>query len=483
MNKIFLLLICFLFNYSDLNAQFFGGLNNDKGVAFCNINQDLFLTATTRSFGQGSEDIWLIKVNDDLQFEKAIEWGGVHHDIVADIIATYDEGVVLMGYSWDAPGSRTGIVIAKYDKLLNNQWISYISGQNNDLGYGLIETKNHEFLAVGLDKSQGELGACSLIKIDENGVLKWQKFYDTPNKDIGMDVLELNDGSLLVLVNVSSFEGKISNSSDYLSEEASRFMLIKTDSLGNEIWRNYYEGDKHSFGNKIISDSSENLFVVGSSMNNLNGSFDVCLHKLDQLGSIIWRKTFGGSSYDYGNSIDINNAGEILLIGYSNYSLLNENPDLYVLKLDANGNEIWTLFFGSENSEYGNDGCFLNDGSALILGTSKSTFDGNADVLFFKTNADGMVLDTLKNTITKSDNTPLLFPNPASLEFSIFLGQNSSNETFNLILFDISGKEVLNETFNNRVVKIPIEKRLKRGMYLYTIHGLDENYSGKLIIN
>ena len=484
MYKKHLLLSYFHFiNTLIISCQFFGGINNDKGIAFCELNKGIVLTGTTRSFGEGSEDIWLVKVNEDFIYQNAIEWGSVHHDISSDIISTVDGGIVVLGYSWDAPGARTGIVLAKYDSSLSNQWTSYFSGTSNDLGYSLIQTSDNGFLAVGIDKSVGEIGACSVIKVNENGVLEWQQFYDTENKDIGIDVLELNDGSIFTLINSSSFEGKLSNSSDYLSNEASHLMLIKSDNLGNEIWRKFYGNQKHSFGKKIISDGNGDFLIVGSSLNNTNGSFDIILRKIDPSGIVIWRKNFGGNGYEYGNNITVSPTGEILLTGYSNSFTSNLNPDLFAIKTDNNGEEVWSLNFGGENAEYGNDGIFLEDGNIALLGTTKSTIDGNENILLIKTSPNGEILDTLNSSLTFNNPVPLIYPNPAFSNFNIFFGHNSSTSNFKFTMFDLNGKVVINKLFDQILGNVTIDHKIKSGIYLYEINGNGLKHTGKLIIN
>lgn len=466
-----------------ISCQFFGGINNDKGIAFCELEKGIVLTGTTRSFGEGSEDIWIVKVNENFIYENAIEWGNVHHDISSDIIATVDGGIVVLGYSWDAPGQRTGIVLAKYDSSLSNQWTSYFSGSSNDLGYSLIQTIDDGFLAVGIDKSVGQTGACSLIKINQNGTLEWQEYYDTPNKDIGMDILELEDSSIFILINSSSFEGKTSNSSDYLSTESSHLIVIKTDNLGNEIWRKFYGDQKHSFGKKIISDGNGDFLIVGSSLNNSNGSFDLILRKIDSSGTVIWRKNFGGTSYEYGNNIAVNSIGEILLTGYSNSFSSNANPDLFAVKTDPYGDEVWSLTFGGDNAEYGNDGMFLKDGNIALLGTTKSTIDGNENILLIKTSSTGEILDTLNRSLTFNNLVPLIYPNPAFSNFNIFFGQNSSPKNFKFTMYDLNGKVIIDKLFDQRIENITIDHNIQSGIYLYEIRDDSTTYTGKLIIN
>ncbi len=483
MKNTFLSLIFILANINNTCAQYFGGIKNDGGVAVFKGNSDFYIAANTRSFGHGSEDIWVIRVNENFEYVNAIEWGSQHHDIAADIVATYDSGLALLGYSWDAPGSRTGLVISKYDSSLNNLWNSYFSGSSDNVGFGIIQTKDKGFLAVGYDRSEGNFGACSMIKLNEFGLLQWNKFYDTPNKDVAMDVIELDDNNLLLLANSSSFESKIANSSDFLSDDVSKLMIIKTDNLGNEKWRKLYDGERHSFGNKIIADNEGCFYIVGSSLNNTNGNFDITLDKIDTLGNIIWHRNYGGSGYDYGNAIAINSLGEILIVGYTNSFSINENPDLYVIKTDNNGNEIWSSTYGGTESDYGNDVKFLANNDIALLGTTFSTYNGNSNILFHKMSSDGEIKDTLVKILPSTLPQPFLYPNPVTDSFYIHFFENQMFENFNLKLFDINGKIMYNEKVNSNTSPIYIPYTLRRGTYIYEISLKEKFYSGKFIVN
>jgi len=384
MTKKFIVLI-FLFSFKLSFSQFYGGEKNDKGISFCQVNKNFFLIGTTRSFGSGSEDFLILKINSELKSVWQKEWGGPHHDLVNQITKTSDNNYVIVGSSWDAPGGRTNTVLSKYDHLGNKLWLKYFGEKEDDPASSIIETHEGGLLIVGTNRARGKLGSPFLIKTDSHGNQEWERFYTIKNKSIGMDVIQPNDSTLFLLINTSSFGGKIANSSEYLSKTPSEGMLIKTDQKGNEIWRKLYPGKKHSFMNKIIYDGKKYFYIIGSTLNYTKGSFDISLHKIDAEGNTIWHNTYGGKKYDYGNSIDINSKGELLLTGTSNSFSKNENPDVYVVKID-----------GGSDSDYGNCGQFVNDSNITILGSSKSKRNVDLDVYFIKVDSSGNVLKSLQ---------------------------------------------------------------------------------------
>ncbi|MBI2279767.1 MAG: T9SS type A sorting domain-containing protein [Bacteroidetes bacterium] len=480
-------LISLLWLSSTISAQYFGGEKNDNGIYFCENNNSFYLTGTVRSFGSGSEDVTLVKVSSDYQHLYHVEWGGIHHDISTKIISISDQNLLVIGHSWDAPGTRTGGFVTKYDTAGAILWTSYFGGNDDDYIFNTIETFDKGFLITGLNRAAGVSGATFLIKINKDGVKEWEKFYDTNNNDIGMDVIECSDSSILLLVNTSSFADKIAHVSEYISNDASKIILLKTDKMGNEIWRKYFGGINHDFGKRIVTDGNNYFYFVGSSLNNTNGSFDLTLNKIDSAGNEIWRKNYGGVGYEYGNDIDMDVDGNLLLTGTSSSFTLDEIPNIYCLKTDSSGTVVWENNFGGNFSEYGNCGKFLNDGTIAVLGSSNSRNGLDFDFYFIKLDASGEVIKLLDEIISPPIDTTIqymIYPNPARTFVKITLpNEGSQEESFEFTLFDITGKIVKKEVFNQLSGTIYFDSLLSIGVYVYTIKTSMSTHKGKIIIN
>ena len=492
--KYIILVICSLGIFSSTIAQVYGGEKNDKGISFCQINKNYFLTGITRSYGSGSDDIWMLKVNSEYEvIDDYVLGNWVHYDVPSKILATSQSEIVVCGYSWDAPGTgaRGDIVLCKYDTVGNNIWTSYFGGKKNDYSSGLIETKDKGYLLTGINRAEGDRGAAYLIKVNNDGVKEWEQFYNTANKDMGMDVIQCADSSFMVLVNVNTFVGKSANSSEYLSTEATKLMIVKTDKLGNEVWRKFYGGEKFDFGSGIISNGKDYYFV-GSSMNNSNGSFDVVLYKINKEGDILLTKNYGGIGYEYGKSIDINEKGEILLGGYSNSFSSDSVPDLFLVKVDSLGNLIWEETYGGSFSDYGEQALFLSGGNNEIgfIGTS-TVMKGDkmvTDLFFIKISSDGEQktgviagLQQVSNNYTTSFNV-LVYPNPARDQFFIKTSETIIGDNI-FKLFDVAGNLIKTEQvlFNPFLVKLGTS--ISPGVYFYQLESKGSFKSGRIVLN
>jgi hypothetical protein len=478
---LFLILISSL-----IQAQYFGGEKDDKGVSFCEVGSALFLTGNTRSVGAGSEDVWLIKINEIFGIEYNIDWGGPYHDIPANILGTSDNHVLVVGHSWGVLGSREGVFVTKYTTGGCVLWTSSYSGTSSDFTFGAEETNDGGYLVTGINRGEGILGSAFLIKLNSGGVKEWVHHYDTSIKDIGRDIVEGSDLSLYLLINTGSFNSKIANSSEYQSA-SSGIMIVKTDQLGNEIWRKNYGEVNHDFSSKIIRGIDDNFYFVGSSLNNTNGSYDITLNKIDSDGNVIWRKNYGGVSYDYAYDIDIDVNGDMIITGESNSLSTNLNSDIYVIKVDSDGNELWTKSYGGLGSDYGRSGKFLSDGTIGILGTSNSKNNETFDFYFIKIDKNGEIVEMLNvDMIVASDSEAQvqIFPNPARNFVRVNLVGISVDEiSFDFNLYDITGKQVKIQRFNCSSGKVDFNSQLSKGVYIYHIKTDSNNFQGKIIIN
>jgi hypothetical protein len=130
------------------------------------------------------------------------------------------------------------------------------------------------------------------------------------------------------------------------------------------------------FPGEIVSDKIGNTFCVGSFSNNLIvsptitltsvGDKDIYIIKKDPNGNALWAKRFGGTSEDVGIGITLDKTGNIIISGrfkqtmpMGTYNISsNGGFDVFIAKLDNNGNTLWAKSFGGPNSsewETGND--------------------------------------------------------------------------------------------------------------------------------
>lgn len=172
----------------------------------------------------------------------------------------------------------------------------------------------------------------------------------------------------------------------------------------NWSWALKAGGAHFDFGSSVKLDDNGNSFVTGgfssasitfgttTLTNNLGGTPDFFVVKYDGAGSVVWAKSFGGNAYDVGSSIAVDASGYCYITGYFTspiidfgsttiYHTPSSNPNIFLLKLDNNGNVLWAKAFGgSLNSNVGRSVAAIQGGGCVIVGSfSDDTlhFDNN----------------------------------------------------------------------------------------------------------
>ena len=110
-------------------------------------------------------------------------------------------------------------------------------------------------------------------------------------------------------------------------------------------------------------------------------SDDIWLVKLDNNGNFVWDKFFGGSDRDAPCMIEASSDGYYYIIGGSTssdgditYDPYPNSGDYWVIKIDANGNKIWDKIIGGTSGEYMyNSSVYADaDGGITFIGTTLS---------------------------------------------------------------------------------------------------------------
>lgn len=104
-----------------------------------------------------------------------------------------------------------------------------------------------------------------------------------------------------------------------------------------------------------------------------------------------WERIYGGENTDKGRSVQQTLDGGYIIVGYT-YSFGMGKADIYLIKIDSNGDTIWTKTYGGENNDFGHFVQQTTDDGYIITGTSESFGNGSTDIYLVKTDSNG---DTL----------------------------------------------------------------------------------------
>jgi hypothetical protein len=247
-----------------------------------------------------------------------------------------------------------------------------------DVGYDVQKTQDGGFIITGYSNSFFP-GGVYLVKTDSLGDTLWTNTYDGRT---GYSVQVTTDGGYIIA-------GR-----HYTNPNQGDVYLVKTDSLGATLWTRTYGGNASDNGFSVKQTSDEGYIVVGSMYINGGDQEEVYLIKTDPFGDTLWTRTIGAyNSTDVGRSILLTSDGGYFIAGYTEY-LTAGGLDVYLLKTDSLGNTLWTKTYGGASYDYGYSAQKTTDGGYIIVGYTNSFGPPGVNVYLVKTDSLGDTLWT-----------------------------------------------------------------------------------------
>jgi len=161
--------------------------------------------------------------------------------------------------------------------------------------------------------------------------------------------------------------------------------MVKTDSSGNELWSQTYGGTSVEIGYEVCQTSDGGYIITGETRSYGAGGRDVYLIKTDASGNELWSQTIGGIWNDEGFCVQQTSDGGYIITGYTR-SYGAGNSDVFLIKTDASGNTTWTRTFGAGAGDNSYSVQQTADGGYIIAGVYQS---GDYDVYLIKTDESG----------------------------------------------------------------------------------------------
>ena len=367
-------------------SQTYGGIEADGQLHYVYVvdvsDGGFVLAGNTESFGAGSSDFWLIKVNSLGVMEWNHTYGGTLSERPASLISTSEGGYALVGYTDSFGVGESDVWLVKTDAYGNVEWNQTYGGFGSDEGKSVVETSDGGYVVVGITTSFGAGGTDFwLIKTDEHGNMQWNKSYGGLKQEIAYSVIETSDTGFALVGKTASFD-----------DDRSDCWLIKTDNLGNMEWNQTFGGENNDSAESIVETSDGGFGLVGVTESFVAGGSDwtnCLLIKMDDFGNMEWYKIFGGEYSDWGHSIISTSDGGFALAGQTE-SFGEGGYDCWLIKTDSNGNIEWSRTYGGEETDIANSLVQTLDGGYAIAGNTLSYGVGSYDFWLIKTNNQGI---------------------------------------------------------------------------------------------
>jgi hypothetical protein len=168
--------------------------------------------------------------------------------------------------------------------------------------------------------------------------------------------------------------------------------LIKTDSHGDTLWTATYGNTGEDAGLEVQETRDSGYIVVGETQNIPASDVDVYIIKTDSLGDTLWTQQYGKAFDDKAYSIHECAEEGYIVAGYTVWPGLG--ADIWLIKLDLNGDTLWVKQYGDTGDEEGGSVFQTTDGGYIICGYSNSYGTNYDAVYLLRTDTLGGILWT-----------------------------------------------------------------------------------------
>ncbi|WP_455756202.1 hypothetical protein [Sulfurimonas sp.] len=307
---------------------------------------------------------------------------GGDRDDVGNAIIPLKDGALIVGYTESFGAGNDDAYVMRVDRFGNKMFSSAFGGGGDDSLNAVVKVKGG-FLLAGTTRSYGNRQeSLYLARMSDNGQVQWQNGYYSDKDDYyrGNDMIKISDKNVLVVGSEDHVKFFDSNKDMYLN-------AIDMDGRRNGIKR--YGGEDTESANSVVAVKG-GYVIAGETETWGHGDKDAYIIKVDYDGNRVWHNAYGFRYDEVANQIINTSDGGFILVGTTESDIQNQK-DVFVVKIDANGNRQWKRHYGTKEHEEGNGIVEVADGY-VIAGYTKYTSSYNSDVYLLKITKAGNIV-------------------------------------------------------------------------------------------
>jgi len=316
-----------------------------------------------------------------------------------------------------------------------------------DEARSIIEAKNKLFVLAGNtsfeQKSIETQSIAWILGISQDGFPIWGQTYRRSENDAVESIIQLEDSSYVLT-------GKTMMKTKYFD-----YWLLHISKNGDSIplLSKTYGGDFHDAANSMVVTPEGDYVLAGYSETNVDLGTDIWVIKLDKDGNLIWDKYFGGTQDENAYSICKTYNGGYAFAGYT-CSKGGGHRSAWVVKVDNEGNEVWNKDFRKNEWDVATSIIETYDHGFAVVGYTKGEGIVNYDLTLTKFNEDGQVLwDTVFGGETWGEGTSLVETYDKGVAITGFTRSiDGDRSNFWILKFDSIGNTLWDTVFYRRSV-------------------------------
>lgn len=422
---------------------------NGNMIAVGWTDSPLFPTLTAGTFYQGTlgsvEDAMIVKFSPSEVRLWATFYGGDAEDWAYSVVTDASNNIFVTGETVSPTfptynagtyyqGSLTGdedVFVLKFNSAGTRLWATFYGGDNKEGGRGITVDASGNIFVTGYTKSSDfpKLNAGTfyqatmsgvqdafILKFSNTGTRIWATYYGGTAFDIGNSIVCDAGNNIFVTGTTKSTNFPILNAGTFYQSTMAGdtdLYVLKFTNTGTRLWATYYGGTDADYGNSIITDANDNIYVGGWTSSSdfptqdiggyfqasLGGLSDAHILKFDNSGNRLWSSYLGGSAIEYADKLDMlatdfcgniytairTNSSDMPVYdaGCSSYfdAIYQGFGDIFITRFDENAIITWASYYGYDNEEL--NACIAVsqlDGKSLYMTGQYNEYDPGAPV-------------------------------------------------------------------------------------------------------
>ncbi|WP_438016994.1 hypothetical protein WMF18_40400 [Sorangium sp. So ce315] len=315
----------------------------------------------------------------------------------------YGTSVDLGGGAVPLPGSGWNAVVARFDPAGSPLWVEAFSDVSTR---AVALDATGDVVLAGSCAAEADLGGGALgsrgacaAKLDADGHHVWSRHVSGPVLlDLACDAM----GSIVLTGYVGSIEGETVD-----DPGTADVYVAKLDAAGNDVWSETFGGDLVQIASGVAIDGSDDIVLAGTffdsidfgggplvsaggtlydphSESALQWGGDIFLAKLDAAGEFVWSTRFGDARAQAPRGVVAAADGSIALTGgvvgvvdFGTGPQTGNNlwGDVFAAKFDAAGNTLWSRVYGGGYEQVGQAVALGPAGHVIVAGIFSETID------------------------------------------------------------------------------------------------------------
>ncbi len=286
-----------------------------------------------------------------------------------------DEGIVIAGTDYvylPEDSRRPMFFIAKFNKYGKLMWTSQFYKDGLSIR-DVVYLKDSFFITGHYFETSTKKRVYFVAKIDKNGLMEWQRTFKIKTGS------EHNFIELMAVIVTD--DGYIYIIGKYGYD----LILIKADQSGKLLWSKVYKNPEpsHIYPNFIVEYNNTSILIGGHIYSSSTSSYNIFVIKIDKEGNILWQKSYSTAEDNSAYGIKLRNDGSVIIRGYVN--IIGTGNGLLILSIDRDGNVIWSKAYHKGYQHFRANSLIEIEGTGFLAsGSYAYSYLGNPPVYFYR---------------------------------------------------------------------------------------------------